>query len=203
MARRYVANAFRFRRYIRHDRTSSGSTWSRMTRADTIFRQKRTISPWTISLGLARSCGYKVWTRFGVMNFVVNSWHCAWTGRKKIAFDLTRPPTDRPIGRTAMPLTPYVVDQIWLCAYPIRLAGTRFEARMTVVRLASRPTHTALAMRHHCDDRRRDLGARTGRPYSRSRKFPPHVRSHRASRVSKGEDMDLSRHREQAPRPEI
>ncbi len=36
-----------------------------------------------------------------------------------------------------MPLTPYVVDQIWLCAYPMRLAGTRFEARMTVVRLAS------------------------------------------------------------------
>jgi hypothetical protein len=36
-----------------------------------------------------------------------------------------------------MPLTPYVVDQIWLCTYPIRLAGTRFEARMTVIRLAS------------------------------------------------------------------
>ena len=36
-----------------------------------------------------------------------------------------------------MPLTPYVVDQIWLCAYPVRLAGTRFEARMTVIRLAS------------------------------------------------------------------
>lgn len=36
-----------------------------------------------------------------------------------------------------MLLTPYVMDQIWLCAYPIRLAGTRFEARMTVVRLAS------------------------------------------------------------------
>jgi hypothetical protein len=38
---------------------------------------------------------------------------------------------------TAMPLTPYVEDQIWLCAYPMRLAGTRFEARMTVIRLAS------------------------------------------------------------------
>ncbi|MGH8042496.1 MAG: DUF4336 domain-containing protein [Rudaea sp.] len=36
-----------------------------------------------------------------------------------------------------MPLTPYVADQIWLCPYPIRLAGTRFEARMTVIRLAS------------------------------------------------------------------
>ena len=36
-----------------------------------------------------------------------------------------------------MPLTPYVAGQIWLCAYPIRLAGTRFEARMTVIRLAS------------------------------------------------------------------
>ncbi len=36
-----------------------------------------------------------------------------------------------------MLLTPYVEDQIWLGAYPIRLAGTRFEARMTVIRLAS------------------------------------------------------------------
>jgi len=36
-----------------------------------------------------------------------------------------------------MPLVPYVADQIWLCPYPIRLAGTRFEARMTVLRLAS------------------------------------------------------------------
>lgn len=34
-------------------------------------------------------------------------------------------------------LAPYVADQIWLCPYPVRLAGTRFEARMTVVRLAS------------------------------------------------------------------
>ena len=36
-----------------------------------------------------------------------------------------------------MSLMPYVADQIWLCAYPVRLAGTRFEARMTVIRLAS------------------------------------------------------------------
>ncbi len=36
-----------------------------------------------------------------------------------------------------MQLMPYIEDQIWLCAYPIRLAGTKFEARMTVVRLAS------------------------------------------------------------------
>ena len=36
-----------------------------------------------------------------------------------------------------MTLTPCVVDQIWLCTYPIRLAGTRFEARMTVIRLVS------------------------------------------------------------------
>jgi hypothetical protein len=34
-------------------------------------------------------------------------------------------------------LTSYISDQIWLCAYPVRLAGTRFEARMTVIRLAS------------------------------------------------------------------
>jgi len=38
---------------------------------------------------------------------------------------------------TAMPLTPYVQDRIWLCAYPVQLAGTRFAARMTVIRLAS------------------------------------------------------------------
>jgi hypothetical protein len=36
-----------------------------------------------------------------------------------------------------MPPTSYVANQIWLCQYPVRLAGTRFEARMTVIRLAS------------------------------------------------------------------
>jgi hypothetical protein len=36
-----------------------------------------------------------------------------------------------------MLLTSYIADQIWLCAYPVRLAGTRFEARMAVIRLAS------------------------------------------------------------------
>lgn len=36
-----------------------------------------------------------------------------------------------------MLLTPYVAGQIWLHSYPVRLAGTRFEARMTVIRLAS------------------------------------------------------------------
>lgn len=36
-----------------------------------------------------------------------------------------------------MPLVPYVADQIWLCPYHVRLAGTRFDARMTVIRLAS------------------------------------------------------------------
>jgi hypothetical protein len=36
-----------------------------------------------------------------------------------------------------MHLSPYVPGQIWLCAYPMRLAGTRFDARMTVIRLAS------------------------------------------------------------------
>ncbi|HEY7976923.1 MAG TPA: hypothetical protein VID67_01925, partial [Rhizomicrobium sp.] len=34
-------------------------------------------------------------------------------------------------------LSPYVPGQIWLCAYPVRLAGTRFDARMTVIRLSS------------------------------------------------------------------
>jgi hypothetical protein len=36
-----------------------------------------------------------------------------------------------------MRLSSYVAGQIWLCAYPVRLAGTRFEARMTIIRLAS------------------------------------------------------------------
>lgn len=34
-----------------------------------------------------------------------------------------------------MALTTYVADRIWLCPYPVRLAGTRFQARMTVIRL--------------------------------------------------------------------
>jgi hypothetical protein len=36
-----------------------------------------------------------------------------------------------------MRLASYIPDQIWLCNYPVRLAGTRFGARMTVIRLAS------------------------------------------------------------------
>lgn len=36
-----------------------------------------------------------------------------------------------------MLLTSYIADQIWLCPYPVRMAGTRFDARMTVIRLAS------------------------------------------------------------------
>ena len=36
-----------------------------------------------------------------------------------------------------MQLSPYVPGQIWLCAYPVRLAGTRFDARMSVIRLSS------------------------------------------------------------------
>ena len=36
-----------------------------------------------------------------------------------------------------MLLTSYIADQIWLCTYPVRLAGTGFEARMTTIRLAS------------------------------------------------------------------
>lgn len=34
-------------------------------------------------------------------------------------------------------LSPYIPGQIWLCAYPVRLVGTTFDARMTVIRLAS------------------------------------------------------------------
>ncbi|HEY1781657.1 MAG TPA: DUF4336 domain-containing protein [Roseiarcus sp.] len=34
-------------------------------------------------------------------------------------------------------LTSYIADQIWLRMYPVRLAGTRFDARMTAIRLAS------------------------------------------------------------------
>ncbi|HJT96928.1 MAG TPA: DUF4336 domain-containing protein [Rhodanobacteraceae bacterium] len=36
-----------------------------------------------------------------------------------------------------MVLINHVAGEIWICAYPVRLAGTRFEARMTVIRLAS------------------------------------------------------------------
>ena len=36
-----------------------------------------------------------------------------------------------------MSLRSYVPDQIWLRAYPVQLAGTRFDARMTVIRLSS------------------------------------------------------------------
>ena len=36
-----------------------------------------------------------------------------------------------------MLLTSFIADQIWLHPYPVRLAGTRFEARMTVIRLTS------------------------------------------------------------------
>lgn len=36
-----------------------------------------------------------------------------------------------------MPLAPYIPGQIWLCPYPIHYMGTRFDARMTVIRLGS------------------------------------------------------------------
>jgi hypothetical protein len=36
-----------------------------------------------------------------------------------------------------MILTSYIPGQVWLRAYPVGLAGTRFEARMTVIRLAA------------------------------------------------------------------
>ncbi len=36
-----------------------------------------------------------------------------------------------------MLLRSYIADQIWLCPYPVRLAGTKFEARMTTIRFAS------------------------------------------------------------------
>jgi hypothetical protein len=36
-----------------------------------------------------------------------------------------------------MLLSSYIAGQIWLCPYPVRLAGTSFGARMTVIRLAS------------------------------------------------------------------
>jgi hypothetical protein len=51
-----------------------------------------------------------------------------------------------------MLLTSYIADRIWLCTYRIRLAGTGFEARMTVIRLASgqimlhSPCHVSAAM---------------------------------------------------------
>ena len=36
-----------------------------------------------------------------------------------------------------MELSPFVANQIWLCSYPVYLAGMRFDARMTVIRLRS------------------------------------------------------------------
>lgn len=36
-----------------------------------------------------------------------------------------------------MTLTAYLPGQVWLCAYPVRLAGTQFNARMAVIRLTS------------------------------------------------------------------
>jgi len=36
-----------------------------------------------------------------------------------------------------MHLIPHVADQLWLCPYPVHLAGTRFDARMTVIRLST------------------------------------------------------------------
>jgi hypothetical protein len=36
-----------------------------------------------------------------------------------------------------MLLRNYIADQIWLRTYPVRMGGMRFEARMTVIRLAS------------------------------------------------------------------
>lgn len=36
-----------------------------------------------------------------------------------------------------MELTVFVPGQIWLCAYPIKMGGMRFDARMTVLRLRS------------------------------------------------------------------
>lgn len=36
-----------------------------------------------------------------------------------------------------MLLASYVADKIWLCTYPIQMAGMRFSARMTVIRLSS------------------------------------------------------------------
>jgi len=38
---------------------------------------------------------------------------------------------------STQPLTPYVQGHLWLVPYPVRLAGTRFDARMTVIRLSS------------------------------------------------------------------
>jgi hypothetical protein len=46
-----------------------------------------------------------------------------------------------------MQLTEFIPDQIWLVEYPVRLAGCRFNARMSVVRLAN----GALMLHSPCD----------------------------------------------------
>jgi hypothetical protein len=46
-----------------------------------------------------------------------------------------------------MPLTEFVADQIWLLDYPIAYAGCRFNARMSIVRLAG----GALMLHSPCD----------------------------------------------------
>jgi hypothetical protein len=46
-----------------------------------------------------------------------------------------------------MRLTCYIPDRIWLLGYPVRLIGTRFGARMTVIRLAS----GAMLLHSPCD----------------------------------------------------
>lgn len=106
------------------------------------------------------------------------------------------------VAETAMPLTPYVADQIWLCPYSVRMAGTRFEARMTVIRLASgklilhSPCEITAAMAE-------EIAALGPVAHILVPEISLPVRSHSASRVPKREDLDLPRRRAQAPWPEI
>lgn len=60
----------------------------------------------------------------------------------------------------AVPLTEFVADQIWTRDYPVRYAGCRFDARMSVVRLGE----TALMLHSPCaiDTATRDAIAQRG-----------------------------------------
>ena len=65
-------------------------------------------------------------------------------------------------------LTSYVADELWLCGYPVRLAGTKFEARMTVIRLASGEIMLHSPCRaYHRGPRRGHPGTRPGGPHRR------------------------------------
>ena len=101
-----------------------------------------------------------------------------------------------------MHLTPYVADQIWLRAYPNRLAGMRFGARMAVVRLAS----GQLMLHSPCDITStiaEEISALGPVAHIVAPGNFHHITQPLRKPRFQGRNMDLSWHRQQAPRPEI